>query len=205
MMMRLFIAHQTISCMISFRGVFCQTSSLSFSKHSLMSTLSKVSSQLCKAQGKKFHPDHSRQSPYALKHEVWLPLSQFIIKSKTVAMNTGPELYLWNDTGQSAKSGYPFFFLNFCPLWRSFANWEREKSIFSPEQILLLSPAVHELARMSSVYNNLPVLPVSGFRSTTYCPSSLALYLNQYLYFSKRPGNLQVSPISEKFWVSQTL
>lgn len=29
-----------------------------------------ASSQLCKTQGKKFHPDQGRQSPYALKHEV---------------------------------------------------------------------------------------------------------------------------------------
>lgn len=112
-----------------------------FSKHSL-STLSNASSQLCKAQGKKFHPDHSRQSPYALKHEVWLPLSQFIIKSKTVAMNTGLELHLWNDTGQSAEiSWVPFFFLNFCSLWKSLANWKTKASLaLSRFYYLLHSP-----------------------------------------------------------------
>lgn len=88
-----------------------RASSLRSSKHSL-SSLSNASSQLCKAQGKKFHPDRSRQSPYALKHEVWLPLSQFIIKSKNVAMNTGSGLHLWNDIGQSAEiSEFPFSFL----------------------------------------------------------------------------------------------
>lgn len=115
-MMGLFIAHQTISHMISPSDVFCQglqppPPPPRSSKRSL-STLSNASSQLCKAQGKKFHPDRSRQSPYALKHEVWLPLSQFIIKSKTVAMNTGLGLHLWNDIGQSAEiSECPFSFL----------------------------------------------------------------------------------------------
>lgn len=88
-----------------------RASSLRSSKRS-PSSLSNASSQLCKAQGKKFHPDRSRQSPYALKHEVWLPLSQFIIKSKNVAMNTGSGLHLWNDIGQSAEiSESPFSFL----------------------------------------------------------------------------------------------
>lgn len=74
--------------------------------------VSNASSQLCKAQGKRSHPDRSRQSPDALKHEVWLPLSQFIIKSKTVATNTGPGLHLWNDIRQSAEvSECPFSLL----------------------------------------------------------------------------------------------
>jgi hypothetical protein len=116
-------------------------------KHST-TTLSNASSQLCKAQGKKFHPDHSRQSPYALKHEVWLPLSQFIIKSKTVDMNTGPRLHLWNDIGQSAGiSEYPFLFItsaHYEDLLQT--GFKKKKNLLSFEQILLLSSLFPELA-----------------------------------------------------------
>lgn len=63
--MGLFSANQTIS----HSGVFRQGLQPPLF-HAWPDTLSNASSQLCKAQGKKSHPDRSRQSPYALKHEV---------------------------------------------------------------------------------------------------------------------------------------
>ena len=101
-MMGLFIPHRPFPTWSHPAAFFARASCPSSCKHSLR-PVSNASSQLCKAQGKRFHPDRSRQSPDALKHEVWLPLSQFIIKSKTVAMNTGPGLHLWNDICQSAE------------------------------------------------------------------------------------------------------
>ena len=101
-MMVLFIPHRPFPTWSHPAAFFARASCPSSCKHSLR-PVSNASSQLCKAQGKRFHPDRSRQSPDALKHEVWLPLSQFIIKSKTVAMNTGPGLHLWNDICQSAE------------------------------------------------------------------------------------------------------
>lgn len=142
-----------------------RTSSPRSCKRSL-STLSNASSQLCKAQGKRCHPDRSRQSPDALKHEVWLPLSQFIIKSKTVAMNTGLGLHLGNNIGQSAEiSECPFSSLipAHC---EDLCKPRGKKGSFIFEQILLLSSLLNRSGCLW-LLTNLPVLEARGLRSST--------------------------------------
>ena len=146
---------------------FAHTSCPSSCKHSLR-PVSNASSQLCKAQGKRSHPDRSRQSPNALKHEVWLPLSQFIIKSKTVAMNTGPGLHLWNDIRQSAEVSECPFSLLISAHREDPLQTKKKKSLFSFEQILLLFWLFHELAGLPLAHMYSPC--VVGKRFATYYP-----------------------------------
>lgn len=72
----------------------------------------------------------------------------------------------------SRNKWVPFFFLNFCSRWRSFANWGGGGGLFCFEQTLSRSSLFHELARKPLTCNH--SLSDSGKRFLIYyllaCP-----------------------------------